>query len=60
MHVSALQCPDAGLAEPPTAVLREPRSPPVRLAELRAQAVRPLEVVADELVELGDLLGDPV
>ncbi len=41
--------------EPASPVLGEPLRPPVRLAELGPQAVRLLEVVADELVELGEV-----
>ena len=55
MHVSALERADACRTEPSAAVFGKPFGPPIGLAELGPQPVGPLEVVADELVELGEI-----
>ena len=54
-HVSSLESANAGLAQAVATVLRESFGPPVELAELTSQLEGPLEVVADEFVELSQI-----
>jgi hypothetical protein len=52
MHVASLQRAHAGVAKSPPRIFGERLRPPVGLAELGAQAIRLLEVVAGELVDV--------
>ena len=54
-HVTALERSEARRAEASPGVLGQTLRTPIGFAELGPQPIRPLEVVADELVELGEI-----